>query len=76
MLLSFVPVAAAFALVRHLSIPFAQPHNDLPATFALPAVPSSGVGGVTPPLSRQRFGCRTTPVPRFGNTIGVLKTTD
>src|SRR5665811_703020 len=47
MLLSFVPVPAAFALVRHLSIPFAQPHNGPPATFALPAVPSGGVGDVT-----------------------------
>src|SRR5674476_1373261 len=30
MLLSFVPVPAAFALVRHLSIPFARPLNDPP----------------------------------------------
>src|SRR5450756_481377 len=64
MLLSFVPVPAAFALMRHLSIPFAQPHNDPPATFALAAVPSSGVGGVAPLC--QRFGRRTTPVPQFG----------
>jgi len=73
MLLSFVPVPAAFALVRHLSIPFAQPHTGPSATFALPAVPSGGVGDVMPPC--QRFGRRMTPVLRFGN-YRVLQTTD
>src|SRR5664280_518561 len=47
----------------HSTMPASGPRT--PATFALAAVPSSAVGGVTPPC--QRFGCRTISVPRSGD---------
>src|SRR5450759_313580 len=47
----------------HYTIPASGPRTL--ATFALAAVPSGGVVGVTPQC--QRFGRGTTPVPRFGN---------